>query len=1210
MLVTPLKIRLLVMGRIEIAKWIITNVLLLSVFPLAFASPSSANPVPANDGVGTIVTIDGRQFDISGGQLSGDQGNLFHSFQEFGLTQAQIANFLSNPQIHNILVRVGGGEASFIDGVLQVSGGSSNLFFMNPSGITFGPHATLNLPADFVATTADGIRFGDKWFGAMGSYDYSALMGAPDGFIFTADQPGAILNLADLSTQVGHNLALLGGTVASPGNLSAPAGELTITSVPGNRAIRIGQPGSMLQLEVELPEQLDSLPQDWVLPVLSLPQLLTSAPTQASAPLAVSNNQTVQIRGSGFQILPGDIYAQQVEGGTVSLTAANNLTAVGGNFQSAQALQLSANANLQLRDTTTQPLILLSGEELHLQGNQLVDILALTHPETSLGSGGNLRLVSGQPVSADTHFTSGGTFSILNLEDAPGDFSSLYDPIISANSDVVFGNYTGASLKIESLGSIQGGNITITSPDIGLTGTDPDIGILTSSHAVILRAGLDSLENAGNVPTTVGSQFFPTIFSPVPDTTDPGNISVGNINTGFNGADGNVILSADGDISTGNLDTSPFSEGVTGGAMQIEATGDISTGNISATAIRARGGTIFIESDEGNVSTGNIDISSLSGPGGILDVAAPIGATVSLGNIRTEGFGNDTIEGVINLPAGTNTSTGAIDSNVLPTTSPTLIEPPPSSTFSTPPAIESELSTEDLESQIDREFEQYFGRDFTREIVDSKNLRYALHEMEKQEDSIKAAVVYVSSRRDRVFIRVETSQALPIEIRSIAEFELEEPEQERLFQPEPKGKTPFRTDRAKQAQPGQSNDQPDSQPGSGSGDDDDDSTGDGLSLERGESVSRDALVLGVENLWRDIQQPGTDDYLQHAEQLYDLLIRPIERKLDEEGIKVDTLLFSMESGLRLIPLAALYDSETDEFLAEKYKISIIPNFSSLDFRRNNLQQADVLAMGISEFADSDTYPPLSAVPLELQLINNIWVGDENQLNGTSASNERSQTRVISNEQVTIETLRNARREHPFQIVHLATHANFNPGDASDSEIQLWDSTLPLNPLQVDTLSWNNPPIDLLILSACQTALGDESAELGFAGLSLQAEVKSTLASLWYVSDLGTLIYMMEFYRNLGTSATKAEAVRKTQLAMLDEQRLQQNLNELEVIIQSLLRNNDVRWASEDSSRSLTETEIQGIETILRRLRRERGEVISQLTHPFYWSAFTLVGSPW
>ena len=120
-----------------------------------FSIPTSAwsqSVTSADDGTGTVVDTTGDQYDISGGTQA--EANLFHSFEKLGLSEGEIANFLSNPDIENILGRVTGGDASFINGLIQVSGSDANLFLMNPAGIIFGENAQLNVPADFNATNS------------------------------------------------------------------------------------------------------------------------------------------------------------------------------------------------------------------------------------------------------------------------------------------------------------------------------------------------------------------------------------------------------------------------------------------------------------------------------------------------------------------------------------------------------------------------------------------------------------------------------------------------------------------------------------------------------------------------------------------------------------------------------------------------------------------------------------------------------------------------------------------------------------------------------------------------------------------------------------------------------------------------------------------------------------------------------------------------
>jgi filamentous hemagglutinin family protein len=212
---------------------ILAAIALLS--PIAIATPKIlAQPiVPANDGTSTVVTPQGNQFNITGGQLSGNGDNLFHSFQQFGLSENQIANFLSSPNIRNILGRVSGGDPSIINGLIQVTGGSSNLFLMNPAGIVFGPNAALNIPADFTATTATSIGFETGQFYGFGANDYSALVGEPQFFDFAAINPGTIINQGHLTLESGHDLSLLGGTIINTGSLTTPDGNLLIATVPG-----------------------------------------------------------------------------------------------------------------------------------------------------------------------------------------------------------------------------------------------------------------------------------------------------------------------------------------------------------------------------------------------------------------------------------------------------------------------------------------------------------------------------------------------------------------------------------------------------------------------------------------------------------------------------------------------------------------------------------------------------------------------------------------------------------------------------------------------------------------------------------------------------------------------------------------------------------------------------------------------------------------
>ncbi|PSB11466.1 CHAT domain-containing protein [Pleurocapsa sp. CCALA 161] len=310
----------------------------------------------------------------------------------------------------------------------------------------------------------------------------------------------------------------------------------------------------------------------------------------------------------------------------------------------------------------------------------------------------------------------------------------------------------------------------------------------------------------------------------------------------------------------------------------------------------------------------------------------------------------------------------------------------------------------------------------------------------------------------------------------------------------------------------------------------------------------------------DVRRLNQNEYKRSSQELYNVLIKPIEADLAAN--KIDVLVFSMDSGLRLLPVAALYDGK--QFLIEKYAMGMVPSFGLTDTRYVSPAKASILAMGASEFKEQADLPTM---PIELKTI---------------VSNPRRGQSFL-NQQFTIPNfVAQNSGQTPFSIIHLGTHAEFKAGDLSDSYIQFYDSQLKIPQLQKlsNQLGWNTnkTPIELMVLSACETALGDKDAELGFAGLAVQAGVKSTLASLWYVSDLGTLAMMGEFYDQLDSTLNKAEALRQTQLAML---RGNVKINNKQV---NLSNGTGLPLPSDFPDGTLT------------------------LNHPYFWSSFTLVGN--
>jgi CHAT domain-containing protein len=321
-------------------------------------------------------------------------------------------------------------------------------------------------------------------------------------------------------------------------------------------------------------------------------------------------------------------------------------------------------------------------------------------------------------------------------------------------------------------------------------------------------------------------------------------------------------------------------------------------------------------------------------------------------------------------------------------------------------------------------------------------------------------------------------------------------------------------------------------------------------------ANRAALFATVQEFRKEITNPGkraTTTYLAAAQQLYKWAIAPLDKDL--QNLEIETLLLSVDPGLRSLPFAALHDGKG--FLIEKYSFSLIPSFSLTNSDYKPVRDATVLAMGRSEFVDQQ---PLPSVPLELQAISA-------QGNGPS----------FLNSAFTIDNLNSEHAKGEFRIVHLATHAEFKPGKASNSYIQLWNSKLQLD--RLESLNWRNPQVDLLVLSACRTALGDREAELGFGGLAVKSGAKSALGSLWYVDDGGTLGLMSEFYHQLRGATTKAEALQLAQQAIMSGKVRLEN-GQLVTTGGKLNLPANLQQANQNFS------------------------------HPYYWSSFTMIGNPW
>jgi filamentous hemagglutinin family protein len=1061
--------------------------------------------IPANDGTSTTLTPQGNRLDISGGKLSGDGVNLFHSFQRFGLNKNQTANFLSNPNIQNIFGRVVGSEASTINGLIQVSGGNSNLFLINPAGIIFSSTAQLNVPASFTAATANSIGFGNNSFSAIGLNNYLTLTGNPTIFVFSDVTPASIVNRGNLAVKQGENLTLLGGTVTNTGQLSAPGGQINIFPVPGQSVVRISQPGFLLSLEVSnkaLNSQTETGSEGNEKLTATLPEMLTGETDK------ISNASDVTVNSDGIVQLTR--LAAQLPPPTNPPTSPTNPTGSTTPLPTNQPINSPTNPTgsttplptNQPINSPTNP----TGSTTPPPTNQPIN--SPTNP-----TGSTTPLPTNQPINSPTNPTGSTTPPPTN------------QPINSPT------NPTGSTTPLPT-------NQPINSP------TNPTGSTTPPPTNQPINSPTNPTGSTTPPPTNqpINSPTNPTGSTTPPPTNQP-------INSPTNPTGSTTPLPTNQPINSPTRDRNEELPPQPNTRNPNPTPNNLQVSQNVADRIVQQGNNLqntLVPNIQPNFPI-NEQLIPRSQPVPVMNNMELLSARSVIDNLPTQG-NLDRTPLITNIQPNSIVS-GQISSNNAPTLAPNIQivnapgigdnPPPPAagniiemrsragenlppsvpnipSAVANPPANMQAAANINAMLSVDLnradKYADYFGQSSTNTQLAPENMRETLSKIATQTGS-RSAIIYINLFAQQLELL--------------------------LFLPD----------------------------------------GDALRKTVPEA-SRDIVLKLASEFRQEISNPrkrNTTSYQAVAQKLYNLLIAPLEKDLEAQNI--DTLLFSLDAGLRSLPLAALHDGK--QFLVEKYSLSQIPAFSLTDTRYQSIQNASVLAMGADKF---DRLDPLPAVPIELSTIVDLWQG-----------------KSFLNEQFTLNNLKSQRSRNPYQIIHLATHGEFKSGPAGDSFIQLWDGKLQLN--QLRQLGWNNPPVELLVLSACRTALGDEQTELGFAGLAFQAGVKSALASLWYVSDEGTLALMSEFYHQLKTAPIKAEALRQAQLAMIKGQvRIEDGVLRGPFVAATRRGQNSLLVRSQTASRG--DSLAFG-----NRLREDR-LASSNLAHPYFWAAFTMIGSPW
>lgn len=602
---------------------------LLLMQPFVMGSEAFAQSIVPTQGIGSLGTqvapdiTNAQQLNIIGGTQAA--ANLYHSFQQFGLTQGEIANFMSNPSIQNILARVTGGNASVINGLVQVTGGNSNLYLLNPAGIIFGANSSLNVPAAFTATTASGIQVGNSWFGVnTGIDDVKKLTGTPQAFGFasstvipTSEQPAVIVNAGNLTAKEGQSITLVGGLVINTGTITSPSGKVTIAASADGKYVKITPAGSLLSLQLPIADQ-NQLAQSNV-QAKDLPNLLTgSANLRNMTGLNVDASGNVLVAGTaipntaGTAIISGnlDVSSTTAKGGEINVLG-DRVGLVSANLNASGAIGggtvliggdylgkgIVPNSQITVIDqsSTIKADALLSG----IGGK----VIAWANDKTSFSGKISVR---GGINGGNGGFVETSGKNYLNIQNASVDATSpkgkigdwLLDPL---NIIVQFG---GAATLLDVANAADIINTFTISP-VTIAAAGANVALVASNDVtfadsvVMANAGVGLTVTAGRTITVAAGADISTQNGAINFTAANMNINAVLANSGGNNSP--VNLNATGDITIASQGITFFNPAIDAGNVSITSTnGNISTGSIKA--ITTTGSNVSLIANNGNIT--------------------------------------------------------------------------------------------------------------------------------------------------------------------------------------------------------------------------------------------------------------------------------------------------------------------------------------------------------------------------------------------------------------------------------------------------------------------------------------------------------------------------------------------------------------------------------------------------------------------------------
>lgn len=623
--------------------------LLTTTLLLAGGRGSGHAQVVLDGKFGTSGAVAGPNYGITAGMGATRGNNLFHSFTQFNLAAGDVATFTGPANIQNILSRVTGGAASSIDGTIRSDIAGANFFLINPSGIIFGPNASVDVSGSFAASTASYLKLADgARFVAALDADDSGLSTAPvSAFGFLGSSPGSIeLQQGTLGVQSGKSISLVGGDVSiDAGSILAPGGEITIASVKSAGEVPVS-PAS-----VSVADFKTSFPQQGDVHLQNLAQIDASGDSGGSIVIRggrlVVENSKIQANATGAGDAVGVDVAvvanlDLLNGGQITSLSPSGIGAGGNITLNAGSIQLDGGGAVDDSFSPTTQISTATGDPIAGGGAARGGNISITTGGLSLnnsaqisaatfgsGNAGNIDITASSvrldaqlatltQISANTQLIEGGgnagditlhTGSLTLLNGATllaASFGSGAAGGIDVHAQSV-NILSGAIVTAGAFGAGNGGNVQIDAANLTIDGHD----LLTGSGDFL--TGVQAVTTSSDVPTPGGSIHITA-----------GSLTLDHMGSVFTtsygiGPGGNVDITANR-VSLANgatIRAAGESDGAAG-AISVVAAKDVmlSTGSsISTSALASSGGDIHVEAGD-SIRLTDSQITAQAGPGG------------------------------------------------------------------------------------------------------------------------------------------------------------------------------------------------------------------------------------------------------------------------------------------------------------------------------------------------------------------------------------------------------------------------------------------------------------------------------------------------------------------------------------------------------------------------------------------------------------------